>query len=318
MDMQHIEALRPHLPAGRTLYSYYKDRYSLQLLRYAIHRPLPVATLRQHRFARLLHKPQVKSVLASCGKTLTPALLNDADGNPAATTYSLSLGVWGKTRAEQIQMSRRGANLVLQLNFNQAHNRACRKLLGLCNAPDPFNYTGHPALDDARPDRRYTLAWARLDIDLDRGEALIEEVQSDWIGRVAWLSDWVRRYHKIPAWFERRTGMQATPQAVIAYDQTLLAPHRALWDEAMLSAALFFIREQLGIARVWMHTPESGLLLKRIRYGAPPRSIYSTLPRRFCFEPTRELPVFLHRNKSLTRQMRRQPDLALHALTLQE
>ncbi|MBI1904855.1 MAG: hypothetical protein HYS20_01240 [Rhodocyclales bacterium] len=96
------------------------------------------------------------------------------------------------------------------------------------------------------------------------------------------------------------------------------APHRALWDEAMLSAALFFIREQLGIARVWMHTPESGLLLKRIRHGAPPRSIYSTLPRRFCFEPTRELPAFLRRNKSISRQMRRQPDLALHALTLQE
>lgn len=31
---------------------------------------------------------------------------------------------------------------------------------------------------------RDTLAWSRIDFDFDTGEALIEEIQSDWVRRV--------------------------------------------------------------------------------------------------------------------------------------
>ncbi|MBT2971011.1 MAG: hypothetical protein B6D72_16935 [gamma proteobacterium symbiont of Ctena orbiculata] len=47
-----------------------------------------------------------------------------------------------------------------------------------------------------RGDRNYyreTLAWARLDVDLERNEVLIEEVQSDWVRDMAWLQRWLNR-----------------------------------------------------------------------------------------------------------------------------
>ena len=34
-----------------------------------------------------------------------------------------------------------------------------------------------------------------------------------------------------------------------------LSPRREYWDEAMLSAALFFLREELGIAEIWIAYP---------------------------------------------------------------
>lgn len=44
-----------------------------------------------------------------------------------------------------------------------------------------FNYCGHPVSR-----QRNTLAWARLDLDLNSATALIEEIQSDWIRDVVW------------------------------------------------------------------------------------------------------------------------------------
>ena len=42
--------------------------------------------------------------------------------------------------------------------------------------------TGHPVLAPGeRPYFRETLAWARIDLDLVSSEALVEEIQSDWV-----------------------------------------------------------------------------------------------------------------------------------------
>lgn len=315
MDIQHFQAMRAALPGGRSLYSYYKDRYSLQLLRYAVRERTPVAQLRTHPVARLLDKPRVKSMLAHCGKALSPALIDLNDGDPAAQAYTLSVGCWGTVRREHQQMSRRGANLVLQLNFSQAHNRAARRLLKLDGPDDPFNYGAHPVLRDTREDRRYTLAWARLDIDVDAGEALIEEVQSDWVRVAARMSQWAQRPGGVPEWWRRERGIHGEADALIEYDQVVLAPHRAVWAEAMLSAALYFLREELGIGRIWMHTPDSSALFKGMRGQAqPPRSLYSDLPERFCFERTESLPGFLASQRPVQRARRRRPDLQLQTL----
>jgi hypothetical protein len=77
--------------------------------------------------------------------------------------------------------SRRGFNLVLQLNFSSRHDEPYRKLVD----PDdyrPFELGGHPVAKGAL----HTLAWSRLDIDLNTGEALIEEIQTDWIREALW------------------------------------------------------------------------------------------------------------------------------------
>ena len=75
-----------------------------------------------------------------------------------------------------------------------------------------------------------------------------------------------------------------------------MRPHRAIWEEATLTAALVFLREELGIGRIFYNTWETGCRFKGIslNYG-PPRSLYTDLPRRFCFEETSEPPVILQR-----------------------
>lgn len=317
MDIQEFEHLRAALPTERSLYSYYKDRYSLQLLRYAVRTPTPVAQLRHRPVARLLEKPRVKAVLAHCGQALTPALIDAVDGDPDEHSYHLSIGCWGAARGQQQQMSRRGTNLVLQLNFSQAHNRVARRLLKLDGDGDPFNYVAHPALRDRRADRRYTLAWARLDIDLDAGEALIEEIQSDWVRDVAWVRNRAERRGDVPQWIRAGRGIQASVEQIVEYDEMVLAPHRALWAEAMLSASLFFLREELGIQQIWMHTPETSEHFKAMQGQAqPPRSLYTDLPRRFCFEHAPTLPGFLARDHRVQRVMRRRPDLSMQLLKL--
>lgn len=320
MQMQEIDSLRALLPRGRTLFPYFKDKYSLQLLRYALPRPTAVAALRGHAAAQLLQKPALRALLAGCGGMLDRATVDAAwlPGMLQPEHYTLSLGVWGNGRWRAAQTSRRGANLVLQLNFNHGHNRAFGRLVRPHGGEDPFNAWGHPALrDPTAPEPRYTLAWARLDVDFERGEALIEELQTDWLRRAARVRDNALRLDD--ATFARRyqRSFGGSRADVVAYHDRHLAPHRPLWDEALLAATLFFLREELGIADIWMHTPRSGVLLKDIRHGtAPPVSVYSSLPQRFCFRPGTTLPAFLAADRSVLRRLRRAEGVQLLKFSL--
>jgi phosphoglycolate phosphatase len=67
-------------------------------------------------------------------------------------------------------MTRQGHNLVLQLNFPISHNRELLKIVGEEEARGEI-LDAHPVAQG----REWTLAWARLDIDLETGEALVEE-----------------------------------------------------------------------------------------------------------------------------------------------
>jgi hypothetical protein len=80
--------------------------------------------------------------------------------------------------------------------------------------------------------------------------------------------------------------------------------------EATLFAALWLLVEQLGVRRVFYHTHEGGLLRKKIDATAPPRSLYSQLPKRFGFELTRKPPALLR----WSRQEHRQRDAAIDEL----
>ena len=112
----------------------------------------------------------------------------------------------------------------------------------------------------------------------------------------------------------RRFGVRADAERMQRYQQTLLARHAAVWDEAMLSATLFFLREELGIRHIYYHTHASGQWLKRIRDRLPPRSLYTELPRRFCFRETDALPGFLARTRRIARMRKAHGDLRMHVL----
>ena len=86
-------------------------------------------------------------------------------------------------------------------------------------------------------------------------------------------------------------GVEIRRPAMVEYYETVLAPHVRTWAEATLCATLWVLRERLGIEAVWFHTFEGSRLKGDCD---PPRSLYTDLPRKFCFGKTREAPAFLH------------------------
>ncbi|MEM7426770.1 MAG: hypothetical protein AAF441_11800 [Pseudomonadota bacterium] len=298
MKSEDVSEIIECLPKGRTLFSYHKDRYAVQLLEYAVAEEKPIAQIRSGRFGKLLDRPLVKNLIATCGSGVITRNDLDLAWSSDTRAYLLTLGRWGPEKNEDweqywYQTSRPGQNLVLQLNFSNAHNDAFQRILQ-SESTTLFNSTAHPVRLMDGP----TLAWARLDVDLDRGEALIEELQSDWIwnSRAArqralrLLKETPGKRHDVRIVLGH-TSMEAA--AVCRYYDHIVAPHAAQWDQAMLSATIWFLVEELGLRRIYLHDHMSGCKLKGIGRERPPRSLYTKLPNRFCFEKTADAPDLL-------------------------
>lgn len=280
MDKQLAEEIVGCLPQGRTCFNYYPERYAWLLLRHVVGEGTPIAALKQSPFAGLLHKPRVKHWLAGLGsKALTAADVLAADCDPDPLHFVLTLGYW-----QGQQTSRPGSNLVLQLNFDRKHDARYQTLIQPKPERTPFGYYGHPVNQTGRN----TLAWARLDVDMDQDEVLIEEIQTDWIRRALRADERPNRVY----------GSGGSEAEIRQYTGQLLAQYQKVWAEAMLAAAIWFIREELGIRRMFYHSPHSNQRLKGLEWGEPPRSLYTDLPRQFCFRPSQEVPHFLRKKRS--------------------
>ena len=302
MKAEQVDEILACLPKGRTKFYYFRDRYCLELLAWFVGPGKTVAEIKRSPYARLLRKPLLQSLCARIGGGLVtpPWLMSAWPARPLA--FLLTLGRWGEPKSRWRsweQTSRPGVNLVLQLNFSGMHDQRYRKLIRPLE-DHPFEFYLHPINTDGRR----TLAWSRLDVSLELGEALIEELQCDWIG------------YALCASVQERDGGQrhlcgepvgADEVSLDRYRRQVLAPYVRIWDEAMLAAALWFLRQELGIRRVYYHTFESGNQLKGLRDRRPPRSLYAALPRRFCFRQTSEPPALLAmaRNRLLRRMIRR-------------
>ena len=225
------------LPRERTLFWYHRDRYAVYLLERLVGRGMAIAEIKASPFARLLARPAVAEIVAKRG-----------DGRLSADDlawawpidplcYRLTLGIWGDDNGYSWrQTSRPGANLVLQLNFSTEHDEKYRRLVEVPDGVAVFAAANHP---NARAGF-HTLAWARIDLDLDSGEALIEEIQTDWLrlanhargllNEVA--DDPETRRAALDRWYR---GRAIDPDNLRLYFETVLARHFPTWDEAMLS-----------------------------------------------------------------------------------
>ena len=181
------------------------------------------------------------------------------------------------------QLSRDGGNLVLQVGFPSDHARILGSTVGKVERW-VFESCDHPVRETGRP----TLAWVRLDIDLSTGTALIEELQSDWL-----------RYAREEAdGLEKRAPQTRMARVMREYERALRRTYSKAWPNVALLAALMLLADELGVRRIWMHTPDVGAALKGITGTHPPRSLYSSLPKRFGFSPVREAPPFLERRRA--------------------
>ncbi|MEM9343726.1 MAG: hypothetical protein AAGA87_11840 [Pseudomonadota bacterium] len=303
MTPEDIEMIRQVLPEDAA-FPYYPDRESPWLLAQGIGAAARVAELKAGPRAALLGRPLVKPVVAASGGVVRQAdllavahadralRLPDAGAGARAALeqvfagpwqdYRVTLAAWGTGDVcwHYSQMSRKGGNLVLQLGFPSDHAVILGQLRQRVKRSD-YEYTGHPVRRTGRP----TLAWVRLDIDLETGTALIEEVQSDWVRWVAEDADYLTR----------TTPQTREAKNVRAYAAELSRTYAKAWPTVALFAALVMLVDELGVRTIWMHQPAAGAVLKDICGTHPPRSLYTQLPKRFGFCPVREAPPFLLR-----------------------
>lgn len=316
MDRPSADEILACLPKDRTPYRYFKDYYALQLLGYAVGNGCSIERIRRSPFGRLLRKPSLRGLLSTCGDgQLSPERITGQWQEPSLP-FLLTLGLWGNdSDSAGSQTSRRGFNLVLRLNFTFGHDRHFRELLVPFHRASTLNYRGHPVMRSGeRLYFRETLAWSRIDVDLKRGEALIEEIQTDWVRKAGRIRG---RLARCGACNRGHTCRQRAAHAsgALRYLDEVFAPYGEIWDQAMLSATLQFLRDELGVHCIWYHTWETGNALKSIDpTHAPPLSLYSRLPRQFCFSEARTLPDILKRRECRKRLARARVEPAFHHL----
>ena len=293
MELREAQEIVLCLPRERTLFRYFKDRYALYLLGRAAGTGAHVRELKASRYAPLLRRTPVRELAARTPDGILSRDLLESVWPAQPEAYRLRLGIWGAEEEwHYAQISRPGVSLVLRLDFSSRHDRAYRRYVKA--RPDvTFADWGHPASR-----RGITLAWARLDVDLARGEALIEEVQNDWLREVQWFERCVacsrNREQFVRRWLADET---VKLHQVERYIDLCVRPHLALWDEAMLTATLWFLWEELGVRRVVLHDYQTGLRLKRMQSCPGPASLYRRLVRRFCFERTTHGPDFIEHSR---------------------
>ncbi len=302
MEIKIAKEVIKCLPKGKTSFDYYKDRYAAFILSEVLSKTKDkscrVSDLKKSDYSGLLNKPMIKEVIARSGNGVLRCDQLDLLWNNSSEPFLLTLDTWGHGQRNWDQVSRSGHNLVLQLNFSNKHDALFRKLI----KPDPdnnrahgFRYFDHPVMKKGQRDLfRETLAWARIDFDFETNEALIEELQTDWLRiarrKLKQLERTKGRYYLY--------GTDTTPKKLKTYLESVLLTYGKIWDEAMLMAAMQFIRQELGINKIYIHTPDTGAAVKKIKYRQPPRSLYTTLPRKFCFAQTEQAPEFLYQSRA--------------------
>ena len=126
---------------------------------------------------------------------------------------------------------------------------------------------------------------------------MIEEIQTDYIR----IFDGFAKAETIGSYYRKRLcdkhrkiyEKQGSLQAALKRYRDKYLTDTKFWDEIMLAATIDFCVQELGCKSLYMHQFESGACLKHIDGTKPPRSLYTKLPRRFCFKPTEQSPSFL-------------------------
>lgn len=290
------------------LYHYYKDKYALDLLKLKIKEETSIADLKKSHFGFLTQKKTVSEVLAKVGSKTVNGNHFDSVYKTDDIYFNTTLGHWGpRSRKEYdgwYQTSRPGLNLVLQLNFDRVHNDAYYKLVRPDKDWHPFMNDDHPVLKR----RGFTMSWVRLDVDLDAGEVLIEEIQNDWLRDVQYEVKWIydqldkRKAKDSKACIVKNSWQE---QYITYYEQHL-KKYKDVWEEASLNFAISFAVKELGCKHVFYNTFETGNFMKGMDeyYSKPPRSLYTKLPRRFGFVQTEEPPIMLSKEKRLRKKLR--------------
>lgn len=305
MNLNSIKEVIGCLGEERFVFSYAKDFYALYLLEhFCLAKGMnTVKAIKSSPYAKLLSRPLVRSLMSGWGNgQICKEQLQQgqalAYGDNEHHSTVLSLGKWGGEEDYYwSQTTLPGYNLVLQVNLCGQHDE---RLRWLKVEADAFKYSGHPIHE-----LRNTLAWVRMDFDLDTGEALIEEVQSDWLRMARNHQRHAQRVLAQGRSHYRASGEKYHAESMLTYTRKVLADYQGIWQELSLCAAIQFLTETIGIDTIFYHSHAAGAFLKRIEWTLPPKSLYTQLPRQFCFQATDSGPNFVVNHRKMRRKMRK-------------
>ena len=297
------------LPKEKTHFRYFKGAYASKILSLLVDDKLNLRELKKTQFKRLIEHQTLKPIIADCGDgVLKKEVLGNVWSEPSQP-FLLSVSRWGgNTNRGYYQTSRFGENLVLQLNLPMASQVNFKRWI-CSDRNDSINgeWPCHPVqLKKDNPRFRDTLAWSRIDLDFQHNEALIEEVQSDGV-------------RNIKRWYSHSRNCDCKGCKQINNYLNWFEAYSKIWSEAMLMATISFIKEELGIDRIFMHTARSGWQVKKMsQHWQAPRSLYSDLPKKFAFNQTWAAPEFLLQTKCYQQLIRKQPDIDFYQLHLRK
>ena len=243
MNSMEIDGLLSLFGQDMPAYHYFKDKYALQLAGWYAGEGKKVAEFKRSRFAGLLQKGVLKDHCAKQGILRAAELLEHPSGQ--GWTFRQSLDVWGSDDDwGWTQVSRPGKSLVLRLDFGDEHGKLARKMR-VGNAIEQLEWRNHMHADE-----NHNLAWVRMDLDWETGEVLIEEIQNDWLRNAR---NWIQKEADQPnrGWYRlAKKSVRKNDGRFLMYHREILEPLEKIWSEAMLCAALEFIRDRLGLYTV--------------------------------------------------------------------
>lgn len=316
METTEIDEILEIFEGYREKFPYRKDGFALTRLLDETGEGKSVAEIKKGPNGRFLNLPLIRDFISRIGDgQLTPDQFLFATTH-ATDLYLVTLDKWGNekkywTRSWD-QMARPGFNLVIQLNLSNKHLEKIRRVdHDLLDYMTP-QFSDHPVRDDGL----VTVSWARIDMDVMSGVALIEEIQSDWIRETGYLRNRVKsmslrdnlshlfRHHDKPAprksWLKYLEGN----------DFHRMEKH---WAEATLEATCQFLKQEIGITDIYLYDFETGNRFKGMKsdYYQPPRSLYTSLPKRYGMKRVNEVPAFLLKktDRHLRKAMRAAPSI---------
>jgi len=299
METNLLDEVLDCLSEERRIMHYFKDKYAFFLLRTLLENQpnIKISELKNGPFANLLNKQLVKQLLAGCGNGLIDRNHLDSVFADEFESFVITLSEWGnKQDYSWSQISRPGKNLVDQLNFTGEHDQFMKNLAIDSNA---FKYFSHPIHS-----HKNSVAWARIDFDFGTGEALIEEVQNDWLRKANNHRRWSKGRLSLGRSFYYHDGFRVNASNMLEYTENIIKRYSKLWSETMLFTTVQFIKKELGISKIFYHTVETAKVLKDLNHCFPPVSLYTDLPRKFCFKEIEHAPDFLLNEKSIKRRIK--------------
>ncbi len=280
----------------RMVFHYFKDKYCMFLLEQFIGEGKTISELKQSHLSQLCTKPVIREWLSNIGNKYIDSIRLQELWSTEMEHFSLSLDEWGGDCPSWQQTCRKGYNLVLQLNFSKSHDRVFEKVAD--TEYDPFAYGMHPVHKGSRN----TLAWSRIDISDDFSEALIEEVQTDWLREVDSTYKYLQKLDDVCDY--ERYGIKPYKEQFKAYVESMYS-YKKLWDEAILTASLEFLVKKIGVKNIFYYDFETGCKLKELDCGRPPKSLYTKLPRKFGFKKIYEAPSFIAEDYYVKRKVKK-------------